>query len=152
MSLLLPPIFSTLQVPLLYTTNILGLAIGPQHRILQLGLTFPPLVLLVAQSFYRKVDTTYGLRYSVGVLVVSLTFMYLDWVVLKSPDKEKWRKVKYVKGEDGKVREELEGGEMRGFGERFWWAARIAMGPRYVGWSQQVRNAPARVEADYPRW
>jgi hypothetical protein len=153
MSLLLPPIFSTLQIPLLYATNVLGLAIGPQHRVLQLGITFPAVILLVALSLYRKVDTTYGLRYTVGVTVVSLCFMYFDWVVLKSPDREKWRKIRYVKreGKDGGMKEELEG-ETQGFGERLWWALRIASGNRYVGWTQQVKNLPPRVDADYPRW
>jgi hypothetical protein len=153
MSLVLPPIFSTLQLPLLYTTNVLGLAIGPQHRVLQLGITLPAVILLVAQSFYRKVDTTYGLRYSVGVTVVSLCFIYFDWIVLNSPDKEKWRKIRYVRreGKDGQLKEKMEE-EPKGFGNRLWWALRIASGNRYVGWTQQVKNLPPRVEADYPRW
>lgn len=155
MSLLqLPPIFSTLQLPLLYANTILAHAIGPNHRALQVGITFPVLVVLVAQSLYRTLDAAYGMRYSVEMMVTARCLEYADQVVLGSAWRERWRKVRYVKindGQDGEVKEVLE--DMpRTFWSRAYWGLRIAMGNRYVGWSQQVKNVPPRVSATYSRW
>jgi hypothetical protein len=166
MSLRLPPIFTTLQIPLLYTNNILGLALGPQHHFLRVSITLPVLILLASQGLYREEDSAYGMRYSVECLVLSLSFTYLDWVVLGSPDREEWRKLSYRKDvgkgggkergvEDRKVvvREDLNYEDApRTFWERVRWGVRLAAGVRYVGWSQQVKNVPVEVGPEYSRW
>lgn len=83
--------------------------------------------------------------------------MYFDWNVLLGPDREGWEKISYDKSDgvkkgingeekkDGKKRE-------RGFKERLWWAVRLATTQRYVGWTQEVKNVPKEVDADYSRW
>jgi hypothetical protein len=36
-----------------------------------------------------------GNHYAINCLNWSLVFMYVDWVLLKSPDKDEWRKIQY---------------------------------------------------------
>jgi hypothetical protein len=166
MSLRLPPIFTTLQIPLLYTNNILGLALGPQHHFLRVSITLPALILLASQGLYREKDSAYGMRYSLDCLVLSLSFTYLDWVVLGSPDREGWRKLSHRKdvGKGGGKERGMGDGKVvvkkdlnyevvpRAFWERVWWGLRLAAGNRYVGWSQQVKNVPVEVGPEYSRW
>jgi hypothetical protein len=38
-----------------------------------------------------------------------------------------------------------------GFGERLWWAVRLATTNRYVGWSCEAKNVPLEVGPEYPR-
>lgn len=92
-SLQLPPIFDTLQLPLLFLTNILALAIGPRHRILQLGFSVPVLAILAAQSLYRDYSGAWGTPYALNCGVMSVLATYFDCVVLRSPDREGWTKL-----------------------------------------------------------
>src|SRR5690242_7667616 len=96
MSLQLPPIFTTLQVPLILLINILTLAIGPQHRVAQFAFSVPVLFLLVTQSLYREWTGGWGLHYGLNCFVMSAVITWADWVLLNSPDKEGWVKV-YVR-------------------------------------------------------
>jgi hypothetical protein len=142
MALQLPKLFIDLQVPLLYLTNILGLALGPKHQVLRIGLTLPAYGLLVTQSLYREWNGTWGMQYANECLVLSLVFMYVDWNLLGSPDKERWHKV--VDPSESDV-------VPQGFWERVWWAVRLSTGNRFVGWSHEVKNVPKEVGADYSR-
>jgi hypothetical protein len=144
----LPPIFLTLQPLLLHATNILALAIGPQNRVLQLSTTLPALVLLVAQSWYREWNGQWGMQYGIECMVFCMAWGYVDWIVLGSPDREGWCKIRYGSGEKRKE----EGKVPQGFWKRAYWGLRLAMGVRYVGWSCEVKNVPVEVDAGYPRW
>jgi hypothetical protein len=170
----LPPQLITLQIPLLYLTNIIALAIGPKHQFLRVSISLPILVLLVAQSLYRQWDAGWGNHYAINCLVWSIVFIYVDWILLCSPDNEGWRKIRYqdpyeksqaaVKKSDDFVAEKISMAEMNtisiwvsddegeeGFWERMWWGLRLVTTNRYTGWSQQVKNVPKRVEVGYPR-
>ena len=151
-ALQLPQIFIDLQVPLICLNSIIALAIGPQHRSIQVLLSFPILVLLTAQSLYREWDGGWGYHYGINCSVMCLIFTWIDWILLGSPDKQAWGKIKYLNQKDGTVVEKKEDSPPRGFLNRAWWAARLATTNRYVGWSQQVKNVRMEVGADYPRW
>jgi hypothetical protein len=101
--------------------------------------------------------------------------MYVDWILLSNPDKERWRKIKYSdpytrsqpavqKFHDlvaGKrtladmsttsicIPDDAE--EEMGFWGRVWWGARLATTNRYTGWTQQVKNVPMEVPSTCPR-
>lgn len=92
-SLQLPPVFGTLQLPLLLATNVLALAIGPRYRFLQLGFSLPVWTLLAAQSRYRDYSGAWGIHYAVNCGILSLLATYVDWVLLKSADREGWTKL-----------------------------------------------------------
>jgi hypothetical protein len=146
MSLLaLPQPLIALQIPLLYITNILGLAIGPTNHVLRIGFTLPILVVLVSQSVYRQWDGEWGIHYAMNCMVLTAIFTYVDWNLLSRPDSERWRKIQYRN-------EELESEVPTGFWKRAWWAARLCTGNRYVGWTCQVKNVPVEVDAEFPRW
>ncbi|KAJ8106496.1 hypothetical protein OPT61_g9497 [Boeremia exigua] len=110
MALQLPPVFTTLQVPLIMLTNITALAIGPRHRVLQFAFSVPVLIVLVAQSLYREWDGGWGLHYGLNCFVMSLVMDWVDWVLLNSPYREGWTKLEVRKGavkeEGGVVRKE----------------------------------------------
>jgi hypothetical protein len=142
MSLALPKIFIECQIPLLYLNNIVGLALGPKNQLLRIGLTLPVCGLLAAQSLYRQSNGAWGMYYGAECMVLSVVWVYVDWNLLGSPDKEKWHKIR-DKSEDDRV--------PQGFWERAWWGVRLATGNRYVGWSNEVKNVPKEVDADYSR-
>jgi hypothetical protein len=145
-SLALPKLFIDLQLPLLHLNTILALAIGPQNQVLRFGLTFPIFVLLVAQSLYREWSGTWGLYYGVECMMLTCVFVYIDWNILGSPDKENWTKIQYDRENDKSK------GVPQGFWERAWWGVRLGTGSRYVGWSCEVKHVPKEVGAEYPRW
>lgn len=88
-----PAYFRHAATPLLFLTNILALAIGPQHRILQHGFSLPVLTVLAAQSLYREYSGAWGIHYAVNCGVMSGLATYVDCVVLKSADREAWTKL-----------------------------------------------------------
>ena len=180
-SLQLPSIFDALQLPLLLLTNVLALTIGPRQRVLQLGFSIPAWVLLASQSLYRDYSGAWGIHYAINCGVMSLMATYLDTVLLMSPDKEGWVKlrsrVETVKdnkdeakksgqavGSDGFPRDdgsvvksknkEVSGKSKAPIGsnDRLWWAIRLACTNRYTGWSCEVKNVPVEVDDSYPRW
>lgn len=182
LSLQLPPIFTTLQPPLILLANILTLAIGPRHRVLQFAFGVPVLFILAAQSLYREWDRGWGLHYGLNCFVVTNLVVWVDWILLNSPYKEEWVKLDHRKG-SGRSREEKavslvpsssagfpkdDGGVVEskgglkkglekraapvGFWSRLWWATRLATTNRYTGWSCEVKNVPASVPSTYPRW
>jgi hypothetical protein len=151
LSLQLPHIFVDLQTPLLYSTNIVALAVGPQHRSIQL-LTLPLLLLLVAQSLYREWNGGWGYHYGLSCSVVCLVFTWVDWILLRNPDKQAWGKLKYLKQKNGAVEVKKEDSPPQGLLSRAWWGVRLTTTNRYVGWSQQVKGVRMEVGADYPRW
>jgi hypothetical protein len=148
----LPPIYRALQVPLLHLINIVALGIGPQNRVLQLSLTIPALMFVVSQSWYREWTGEWGLHYGMECMVIGMVWIYFDWIVLKSPDKEVWHKIRYAGKKKGEEHAKEEVKVPEGFWKRAWWGARLATGVRYVGWNCQVKNVPVEVDADYPRW
>lgn len=151
-SLALPPVFRDLQIPLIYVNNIIALAIGPKHRVVQLGVTLPVLLLLVSQSLYKPVEGEWGRRYAFESAILSLVAIYVDWILLASPDKERWRKTQYDKGD--KVANDQSKGEKevpQTFWGRAWWGVRLATTNRYVGWSCQVKNVRMEVDPAYSR-
>jgi hypothetical protein len=167
-SLQLPPIFTTLQIPLIYLNNIVALAIGPKHQILRVGISLPILVVLIAQSLYREWHGTWGDHYAINCLVLCAAFVYVDWVLLCTPDKERWRKIRYTRRKDNE-KEKVNGrvnGKANGvasqrveeadeypvtFWGRMWWATRLATTTRYVGWTSQAKNVRMEVDGSYPR-
>lgn len=106
-------------------------------------------------------------------VVLSVVFTYVDWILLSSPDKEAWYKIRYY-GDDkkagtvrdkadskavendgamkkGRKKEDVVGVPAAGFLSRLWWGVRLATTNRYVGWSCQVKNVPVEVDPGYPR-
>jgi hypothetical protein len=153
-SLALPPIFSTLQIPLLYTINITSLALGPSHPILRSSI-HALFILLVLQSLYKPSTGVFGMRYAMECLVWSVTWVYFDWNVLCRPDAEGWEKISYAEEKGVKGGEKKDVGKLdvkEGFWNRMWWAIRLATTQRYVGWSQEVKNVRKEVDASYSRW
>lgn len=167
MSLQLPPVFTTLQIPLLLLTNILTLAIGPRHRVVQFAFSVPVLFVLVAQSLYREWTGGWGLHYGLNCFVMSMVMVWVDWVALNSPDREGWVKLQKRKASakdeekpktNGHVQSNGHAGvsskkeEMqRGFWGRMWWATRLATTNRYTGWSCESKNVPVEVGPEYSR-
>lgn len=158
--LVLPPLLITLQIPLLHVNNILALAITPRHQALRVGVSLPVLVLLVSQSLYREWDATWGMHYALNCAVLGTACIYIDWILLASPDKEGWYKIQYGKeeeektrngGVDGAVKEKKKESVPQGFWERVWWGIRLATTIRYVGWSNEVKNVPIEVSRSYSR-
>ena len=150
-----PPLLMHFQVPLLYLNNILALAVRPEHQLLRVAISLPVLLMLVSQSLHRTWDHAWGRHYAMDCLVLSTSCVYIDWILLCNPDKEAWRKIRY-EGAASKQNGEVESIEAannvpQGFWERAWWGVRLATGPRYVGWSCQVKNVPVEVPASYPR-
>jgi hypothetical protein len=136
----LPQSLITLQIPLLYLTNILALAIGPTHQTLRITITLPLLLFLASQSLYREWTGVWGIHYALNCVVMSVLFTYVDLNLLSRPDVERWQKI------GGKE------GVPRGFAERAWWGVRLAMGNRYVGWTSQVKNVPVEDGLEGARW
>ncbi|ORY07911.1 membrane bound O-acyl transferase family-domain-containing protein [Clohesyomyces aquaticus] len=137
------------QIPLLYLTNIIGLGMKPGP--FRVAVTLPILIFLVTQSFYRIEEMYYGDEYSMNCLSLCVVLMYLDWIILASPDKERWYKIRYGKKE-GDSQREKDNIVPDHFFSRFWWGFRLATTNRYTGWSQQVKNVRMEVSADYPKW
>ncbi|KAF3052258.1 hypothetical protein E8E11_011419 [Didymella keratinophila] len=181
MALQLPPIFTTLQPPLILLTNILTLAIGPQHRFLQFAFSVPVLFILAAQSLYREWNHGWGLHYGLNCFVVTLLVTWVDWILLNSPYKEGWTKQKQRKGTERpgveKIHTAAESPELPRndgavvqsaprnrsiqnpqtnapppFLHRLRWAACLATTTRYISWTSEVKNAPRSVSPTYPRW
>ncbi len=155
----LPPQIITLQIPLLYLINILTLAAGPNHHVIRVLISLPLVVLLVAQSLYREWHEGWGNHYIINCTVWSVVFTYVDWILLRGPDKEGWYKIRYGQNDkdskkDDEVQkgyEDIPGGAGRTFPSRLWWALRLVTTNRYVGWSNQVKNVYMEVPANYPR-
>jgi hypothetical protein len=78
-----------------------------------------------------------------------LIWVWVDWIVLRGPDREMWRRVS--EGATKDVGKKEERGE-KGFWKRAYWGVRLVTGVRYVGWSCQVKNVPVEVDRDYARW
>lgn len=179
MALQLPPIFITLQPALILTTNVLTLAIGPQHRVLQFAFSVPALFILAAQSLYRDWDRGWGLHYGLNCFVMTSLVTWVDWILLNNPYKEQWVKLEQRKGAETLGKETVratesaefpkdDGGVVRSksifkrdlgklgmpetFPQRLWWAARLVTTNRYVSWSCEVKNVPGSVPHTYPRW
>lgn len=179
MALQLPLVFITLQPVLILATNILTLAVGPNHRFLQFAFSVPVLFILAAQSLYRDWDRGWGLHYGLNCFVVTSLVTWVDWILLNNPDKEDWVKLEQRKGAEALGKEKVESTESHAFPKddggvikskssskqisekqsapasflkRLWWAARLATTNRYVGWSCEVKNVPASVPSTYPRW
>jgi hypothetical protein len=83
-------------------------------------------------------------------LAMSLMFVYVDWILLASPDKERWHKIQYHKEADITKEKNVE--IPQSFLARLWWGVRLASTNRYTGWSQQVKNTPVEVSVNYPKW
>tara|TARA_R110002003_G_scaffold9_30_gene635 strand:- start:3801 stop:4286 length:486 start_codon:yes stop_codon:yes gene_type:complete len=149
MALELPSPIITLQIPLLYINNILALAIGPNHQFLRLGITLPILVLLASHSRYHDWSGEWGIHYALECLMLCCIWVYFDWNILGSPDREKWHKLDFAAQEKDGISKENEVPD--GFWQRAWWGVRLATGVRYVGWSCQVKNVPVEVGPAYPR-
>lgn len=144
----LPPAIRQLQVPLLYLNNIIALGFKPGPiRILS---TLPTALLLALQGLYQKEHIYYGDQYSMNCLTLSLVFVYLDWIVLASPDKERWHKIQYNK-RVGTSQDKNDAVPLSFF-SRVWFGLRLASTNRYTGWSQQVKNTPIEFPIGYPRW
>ena len=95
--------------------------------------------------------------------------MYVDWVLLKSPDKEGWRKIRYedsherpqaaVTKSDDFVERRIRPDDIGvrrtssedNFWSRIWWGMRLSTTSRYTGWTQQVKKVPMEVPPTYPR-
>ncbi|KAH7116819.1 membrane bound O-acyl transferase family-domain-containing protein [Dendryphion nanum] len=161
----LPPSIRMLQLPLLYCTNILALSFKPSF--LRTAISLPIYILLVLQSLYQKDHVYYGIQYPMAALSLSLTFHYIDWILLANPDKERWHRIPVSNNKRSNERKVIENSigitKIRpkneniatvptNFSTRLWWAFRLSMTNRYVGWSNQVKNVPVEFEADYPRW
>lgn len=166
-SLELPRIFATLQIPLICANNILALAIPPEYHLLRVGFSLPILVLLIAQSWYKQREGTFGDQYALNCFVLSLAFVWLDWIGISTPDREKWRRIQYNRG----IAKQTTNGNVNGkangmikkehttdlesyptsFLSRLWWATRLAGTVRYVGWTSQAKNTPVEVDPSYPR-
>jgi hypothetical protein len=154
----LPPLFTSLQIPLLLLTNCLTLAIGPSHRLAQFAFSVPVLGVLTAQSLYREWGPNWGMHYALNIIVMVTLATWVDWVVLQRPDREGWVKVDRRGESDGDVSKVQKGrGAPSGFWSRLWWAVRLTasgtgVGNRYVGWSCEVKNVPVEVDVGYSRW
>ncbi|KAF2740966.1 hypothetical protein EJ04DRAFT_111521 [Polyplosphaeria fusca] len=145
-----PTVLQQFQIPLLYLNNILALSLKPGPvRIL---LTLPTLLLLVAQSALRTDFQYWGEEYPLNVLVIASAFVWVDWIFLASPDKEAWHKIQYGKGPEFKVQKKENSKVPASMLGRIWWGMRLATTNRYTGWSNQVKNVPTEVPANYPRW
>lgn len=127
------------------------------------------LALLVAQGLQREWDRGWGLEYGLNCFAVSAGMVWVEWVLLARPDGEGWRRVRRVSGEketgekgekcnDGRVaRNGFAGpsahveGVPQSFLGRLWWAARLTVTNRYVGWSCESKNVPVEVGPGYSR-
>jgi hypothetical protein len=145
----LPSIFHVLQLPLLQVNNIVALALGPERQALRVAVTLPILIILITQSFYLEWNLEWSIQYAYNCFTLSVAFLYVDCILLKSPDRERWRKLHYTQKEAGgkETSEEVP----KGFWNRAWWGVRLSTTNRYVGWTCQVKNVPEQVSAEYPR-
>ncbi|KAL6162273.1 hypothetical protein ACJQWK_11215 [Exserohilum turcicum] len=150
-----------------------ALAVGPEHQVARVAISFPILLLFMAQSWYRQWDIQWGHRYAMECLSFAMMFDWIDRVLLSNPDREGWYKIHYGKGAAlQKEKDETANGKMNGNGKavaprkryeiipggagttfwsRMWWGARLSVTNRYVGWSCQVKNINMEVPSDYPR-
>ena len=144
----LPGAVGQLQIPLLYLNNIFALGFQPGY--FRIILTLPTALLLLVQPLYEKNPDYYGKRYPMNCLAMYVMFAYLDWIILASPDKQRWTKFPYRKQANATNETTLE--IPHTFLGRLWWGIRLASTNRYTGWSQEVKNTPVEVSADYPRW
>ncbi|PSN63634.1 hypothetical protein BS50DRAFT_557722 [Corynespora cassiicola Philippines] len=142
----LPTPLRTTYIPLLYLTNILALGFKPS--VLRTLTTLPLTLLFLSQAVYNP-RTHLADDYPMNVLACAAVFTWVDWIALGSPDREGWTKLRYAEG-DGEMGE-VEKKVPQGFWVRVWWGVRLATTNRYVGWSQQVKNVPVDVGAQYPR-
>ncbi|CBX98949.1 hypothetical protein LEMA_P081880.1 [Plenodomus lingam JN3] len=147
----LPSIFIEAQLPLIYANIILAFALGPQAHTFRVCLTLPILLFLVCQSLYREQNGPWEDLLSNNSLVMFTVFVYIDWILLQSPDREQWHKLNNAKTESNGPTKAKESGPPHGFFQRIWFGCRIATAWRYIGWSCQVKNVPMEHSAGYPR-
>ncbi|KAF2756077.1 hypothetical protein EJ05DRAFT_487879 [Pseudovirgaria hyperparasitica] len=114
------------------------------------------LTLFVAFSFHpglnravhREHLSSYAREYGMNNWLVQLCFIYFDWIILASPDKERWHKihqagtVQATKADTDEV--------PQGFFARFWFALRMQFNTRGIGWSHQPEKAPRSYPPGYP--
>ena len=142
----------------------MALAIGPQHQIFRVTFSLPILVLLISQSLSRDWEVNWGLQYGNDCASLLLSLVYVDWILLSNPDKEKWQRVRYdefTPTPDLKENGERDNGNVQSnenivpktFRSRAWWGLRLAFAStRYPGWSCKVKNIPTvYVHPSYPR-
>jgi hypothetical protein len=152
------------QLPLIHATLIVALGLGPQHQFVRVCITLPILILLVCQSLYKEQDGPWGESFSNNSVVVFTVFIYIDWILMKSPDLEQWHKLPDASAKangvvpNGKLNAVPDGIQKdqkhvvpQGFLQRVWWGLRLATTWRYIGWSCQVKNVPVEVGPAYPR-
>lgn len=164
------PLLVTLQIPLLYMTNCITLAVSPRRQVLRVGLSLPIVILLISQSLHRAWEGRWGNHYALNCVVFSIAFTYVDWILLASPDEEVWFKIRYGKSVEGGERKQSVRAKGNGNGNghpvtsskgndrvprifwaRLWWGMRLATTNRYVGWSCEVKNVRIEVNPEYPR-
>jgi hypothetical protein len=76
------------QLPLIYANLIVALSLGPQYQFIRVCITLPILILLVCQSLYKEQDGLWGESLSNNSVVMFTVFIYIDWILMKSPDYE----------------------------------------------------------------
>ncbi|KAF2872957.1 membrane bound O-acyl transferase family-domain-containing protein [Massariosphaeria phaeospora] len=156
--IVLPAAIQQFQVPLIVLNNILALGLKP--GITRIVLTLPTLVILVLQSYYKREPGYFNDEYPTNCMIMALAFMYVNWILLATPDRKRWHKIRYGKDgkQDGSISDRSNDSKVQyddvpqSFWERVWWGARLATSNRYVGWSQQAKNVRMEVSSDYPRW
>ena len=168
-SLALPRPISALQVPLLFANNILALAVPPHYHFFRVAVSFPILVVLIAQSWYKERDPkAFSDDYALEILMLCGALTWVNWVGISMPDRGRWRKIRYSdgggrkskggKGENGMPNViETKSDEAwleeypTTFWKRLWWATRLASTFRHVGWNSQAKNTPMEVPGNYSR-
>lgn len=144
----LPLAIRQLQIPLLFLNNIVALGFKPGP--VRIAITLPITLLLASQTLYDRETAYFGDKYSGACAALTLVSLYVDLILLASPDKEQWHKIRYGKktgegqDEDRSVPET--------FLARVWWGLKLAPYLRYTGWSQQVKNIPVQLPQDFPKW
>jgi hypothetical protein len=143
------------QLPLIYANLIVALGLGPQHQFIRVCITLPILILLVCQSLYKEQDGPWGESLSNNSVVMFTVFIYIDWILMKSPDHEQWHKLPdpntRANGVPNGIQKDQKHVVPQGFLQRVWLGLRLATTWRYIGWSCQVKNVPVEVGAGYPR-
>lgn len=144
----LPLAIRRLQIPLLLLNNIVALGFKPGS--LRIIITLPITLLLISQTLYDKETVYYSDKYSGACGALTLVSLYVDWILLASPDREKWHKINYrKKAVDGQDEDKS---VPESFVARVWWGLKLAPYLRYTGWSQQVKNVPVQLPHDFPKW
>jgi hypothetical protein len=97
-----------LRVPLLLLNNIVALGLKP--GLIRVILTLPIALCLVFLPFFHQERVYYGDEFSTNFFAMSSLFVYVDWILLANPDKERWHKVSVQndkKNDDEATKEEV---------------------------------------------